>query len=79
MCCFERVVAHFFFFLHWHCFVRSLSVFACLLFTFFREASIFQDGGGVSDSKPLEGILSFGKGTEEMDPFEAAANMDEED
>ena len=47
---------------------------------FYREASIFQDGGGVSDSKPLEGILSFGKGVEELDPFESAANgMDEDD
>jgi hypothetical protein len=53
----------------------------CIFFKFFfREASIFQDGGGVSDSKPLEGILSFGKGTEELDPFESAANgMDEDD
>ena len=65
------------------CLFFGVSFFCSLLFFFkffFREASIFQDGGGVSDSKPLEGILSFGKGTEELDPFESAANgMDEDD
>lgn len=64
-------------FVFWGVFFLLIVVFFLI---FFREASIFQDGGGVSDSKPLEGILSFGKGTEELDPFESAANgMDEDD
>lgn len=44
-----------------------------------KEANIFQDGGGASDTKPLEGILSFGKGTVELDPFEKAAMGDDDE
>ena len=44
-----------------------------------REHSIFQDGGAPSDCKPLEGILSFGKGVKEVDPFEQGGSYDDED
>jgi hypothetical protein len=50
-----------------------------ICFVHFREANIFQDGGGASDTKPLEGILSFGKGTVELDPFEKAAMGDDDE
>jgi hypothetical protein len=46
---------------------------------FRREHSIFQDGGAPSDGKPLEGILSFGKGIKEADPFEHGGSYDDED
>ena len=43
-----------------------------------REHSIFQDGGAPSDSRPLEGILSFGKGVKQVDPFESGDSYEDE-
>lgn len=43
-----------------------------------REHSIFQDGGAPSDSKPLEGILSFGKGIKQADPFDNGDSYDDD-
>ena len=67
---------------------RSFFCCCCFLLTFFfspssslrthREANIFQDGGGASDNLPLEGILSFGKGIKELDPFENEHEDDDE-